>query len=606
MNILKKHYVKFAHFLGIYILLLGAFSIFTAGLSLPHYMLDVRRFIPIALAVTIALHSWYKAGLNTIQLLPNIIVSAAWFIVYPFCYWTTYHNSNLGIFGIQFPYDAAFGSYLFVASVFFRLLLLKYTSNKLQSYILGLVHGILFLPPLTQAIYYCIYHSPITSTAALAILQTNPREAQEYIMQIFGYTGVAASCLLVLFMFYCFIRLNSISHYNKENCLQSLKAVGFAFAVTIGLFHYCYTLADSTGLGEAFKFAHEHLESAKLFNKNHDKLLAELKVTPNKPAFGKPSTIVMVIGESAIRDYMSAYTNTKNDTTPWLREQKNSPNFLLFKNTYSPCGNTVMALERVLTEKNQYNKKEFNDSLTIIDLAKAAGYKTYWFSGQGAVSDCDTPITIVANTCDEAYWLEDQAFQFNRQFYDTDLIPLLKQVDPHKNNFVVLHLMGSHDNFFNRYPEEFDKFANHDHNDRVKTYENTIAYTDLVLQQVFEYASQNLNLQAMVYFSDHGNIPDGKRHPDETGFKAMRIPFFAYVSDEYRNLYPEIYKIMQDRQSTYFSSDLMYETMGSLLQIRTNKVDATNSLFDKSFKYKREDLTTALGQRKLIDDKYGE
>lgn len=90
--------------------------------------------------------------------------------------------------------------------------------------------------------------------------------------------------------------------------------------------------------------------------------------------------------------------------------------------------------------ENQYNDKEFNQSVTVIDIAKKAGYETYWFSNQGYISDADTPITMVAKTADHADWLcEDKSLKGKYQ-YDGDLLNCLKKVDPTKNNFVVLHL----------------------------------------------------------------------------------------------------------------------------------------------------------------------
>lgn len=38
---------------------------------------------------------------------------------------------------------------------------------------------------------------------------------------------------------------------------------------------------------------------------------ADLTVSPSKPAFSKPSTVIMVIGESASAYYMSAYSDVK-------------------------------------------------------------------------------------------------------------------------------------------------------------------------------------------------------------------------------------------------------------------------------------------------------
>ena len=50
-----------------------------------------------------------------------------------------------------------------------------------------------------------------------------------------------------------------------------------------------------------------------------ERRLKDLNVRPLGKPFGKPSTIMMVIGESASRDYMSAFTKMDHDTTPWMR-----------------------------------------------------------------------------------------------------------------------------------------------------------------------------------------------------------------------------------------------------------------------------------------------
>ena len=94
--------------------------------------------------------------------------------------------------------------------------------------------------------------------------------------------------------------------------------------------------------------------------------------------------------------------------------------------------------------------------------------------------------------------------------YDESLLPSLKELDSTKNNFLVIHLKGSHFNFLNRYPESFTKFGTAGKYELELNYANSIAYTDSVLEQIFNYAKDNLNLQAMVYFSDHATVPRQK------------------------------------------------------------------------------------------------
>ena len=275
----------------------------------------------------------------------------------------------------------------------------------------------------------------------------------------------------------------------------------------------------------------------------------------------------------------------------------------MFPHVYASWGQTVPALERALTEKNQYNTKEFNQSLTIIDIARKAGYETYWFSNQGYISDADTPITLVAKTADHAQWLcEDKALNGKPQ-YDGGLLNYLQQVDPAKNNFVVLHFMGSHEDCINRYPYDFAKFSKPGEFDMVKNYDDSLAYTDYVLQQIHEYASKNLNLQAMLYFSDHGGDPYRKRHPDVSGFKFLQIPMFIYVSQEYQNLYGDTVKTYKENRNKYFTNDMIYEVVCDLLRVKSNHFEEGNSILNSKYKFTRETLTTNLGKTKLIEDK---
>ena len=87
---------------------------------------------------------------------------------------------------------------------------------------------------------------------------------------------------------------------------------------------------------------------------------------------------------------------------------------------------------------------------------KKAGYHTSWFSNQGLVDSADTPITLVADTSDTKDWV---CLNNTKPQYDGELIEYLKKVDPNKNNFIILHLMGSHDNFQNRYPPNLTQWG---------------------------------------------------------------------------------------------------------------------------------------------------
>ena len=324
--------------------------------------------------------------------------------------------------------------------------------------------------------------------------------------------------------------------------------------------------------------------------------ISKLQVTPLNKS-DKPHTILLVIGESASRDYMKAFNKEyKFDTTPWLDKMAQSKNFILFPNAFSILPHTVTAVSNAMTETNQYNDKKFYESCSVIDIAHAAGYKVHWYSNQGHLGCADTPVTLIANTADVAKWTKQE---LNQVQYDESLLPYLDELNPGKNNFLIVHLKGNHFNFLNRFPESFTKFGTPGKYDLEVNYANSIAYTDYVLEQIFNYAKDKLNLQAMVYFSDHATIPDKRRSPNFEGLASVRIPFFTYFADEYIAQHKEVYDTLKMHENFYWTNDLAYELLCSIFDIKSNRFDETNSLASEKFKYKREDLRTNCGKSKI-------
>ena len=110
-------------------------------------------------------------------------------------------------------------------------------------------------------------------------------------------------------------------------------------------------------------------------------------------------------------------------------------------------------------------------------------------------------------------------------------------------------------------------------------------------------------MQAFLYFSDHGTDPRYKRHPDNSSFISLRIPMFLYLAPEYRQLYPATAATFRSHADSYFTNDLMYETVAGILNLKSDHYDESNSLASPTYKYTRDTLTTKLGKVKLSADK---
>lgn len=598
MKFISKYKTFIISFLVTYIFLVGVYYFTSVGIRHTTLFLQMRRYLPCAIAVALAVTMWKHAGLNFKNLLPHTLVAGLWVLVYPVCYWLTYHST---LTFIDKHFDESFGAYFFALVVCLRLLCIKWKNSVIVNFLFSLLDLVAVLIPLLQLGYYANYQYPVTEAASIALLQTNPEEAKEYLLLNLGYSGLIGTVVILLLLVCFFYKFNNFK--SEDNFKLNKKYIISALIVCIATVAYGHKMFFNTGVMQTYVFAKEYFEGANKFKAYHEQNFAKLTVTPSKPVFSKPSTIIMVIGESASAYYMSAYSDVKNNNTPWLRSLRANDNFILFNHAYTSKCQTVPALERALTEKNQYNDKEFNQSLTVIDIAKKAGYETYWFSNQGYISDADTPITMVAKTADHAEWLSEDKTLNGKYQYDGDLLNCLKKVDPTKNNFVVLHFMGSHEDCINRYPQSFAKFSKPGEYDMVLNYDDSLAYTDYVLSEVYNYANANLNLQAMLYFSDHGGDPYRKRNPDNVGFKALQIPMFIYVSDEYKKLFADSVAVFAANRNKYFTNDLTYEVVCSLLQIKSNHFNENESLLNSAYKYQRDDLTTELGSKRLADDK---
>lgn len=564
------------------------------GLGNKATYLQMRRFIPCAI---LAVLPAALAGLpltSSLFVIPTII-AILWIFTYPTLYFISNHKVSSDF---EFHFEAVFGLYFIAWISSFGIIAQQFAWLAIPATIFITIAELIMLAiPVAQLIYYSLYKACINETAIEMIQGTDYNETIEF------FKSMPIMLNIITFLGSIFITVAALFVNYQEMIIQRdtpIINLAIISAITIFLSTYLWKKKHGvfirTAIVEFYLDVKEYLATNLQYGQNMQERISELLVTPlNKN--DKPHTILLVIGESASRDYMKAFNKEyKYDTTPWLDKMKESKNFILFPNAFSIGANTVLAVSNAMTEINQYNDKKFYNACSIIDIAHAAGYKVHWYSNQGHLGSADTPVTLIANTADVAKWTKQE---LNQVQYDESLLPYLEELNPAKNNFLVVHLTGSHFNFLNRYPESFTKFSTPGKYDLEVNYADSIAYTDYVLEQIFNYAKDKLNLQAMVYFSDHATVPDKRRSPNFEGLASVRIPFFTYFADEYIAQHQEVYDTLKKHENFYWTNDLAYELLCSIFDIKSNHFDEANSLASESFKYKREDLRTNCGQTRI-------
>lgn len=499
--------------------------------------------------------------------------------------------------------DIAFGIYVFGWIIGLHTAL-SYVYPILAAVVIGVVESLLAIVPIAQWGYYILYDKCIDMTGMQAILETNGNEIIEF-FHSYSWRTVAAMALAVITPFILFVGLNLSAdpvllpmdgHQAFRLCLGLMLFVG----LTIYIWKSKHGVFVRTGIMVLLADTRHYMHANDDYKRNMNERLKELMVSHIGKELPSPHTIIMVIGESACRDYMDCYVEQPFHNTPWESSVRmDERHFIFFPHAYSCAIQTVPSLERALTEKNLYNDKTFMESCSFVDIAHKAGYKVYWYSNQGHIGSAETPVTLIAETADIAKWTKQE---IGKPYYDETLLEFLDEVDSEENNLVVLHLKGNHFNYNNRYTPQFASTHGLTDGDNVKNYRNSLRYTDFILQSVYEYAKEKLHLAVMLYFSDHGAMPDQHRHPWFLGFGMVRIPMWIYLSDAYQKCFHDVADVLRKNRDRYFTNDLVYELVCGIMHISSNHFDDSNSLASIHYKYKRDEMLTDEGRVRVRDD----
>ena len=572
---------------GIYVLMVALYAMFSKGLSRRSWHQQGFRFLVTSLLASLPL-AVSGVLLGKAFIVPAV-VAVLWMVAYPVTCHLSYRHSTSDYDNYT---DINFGVYCWGLLTACHLLV----GSLGGAWVVAVtVFELLFLfIPVAQIVYFLLYGICIDSNGMKAIQESHINEILEF-ARSFHLLKLIGCILVGIALCAGFLYLNL--HHPATANLGSLQTALLAALVVFFLYYMFKPDRGAfvrTGFVMLWNVIVDYSARNHLYESKKTERLKNLQVSPLVPFSDRPHTVVMVIGESASRDYMSAFTPQPRETTPWLSEKKkDEKHFILFPNAFACAMQTVPTLERALTERNQYNNKPFNDSCSIIDIAHKLGYTTHWYSNQGHLGAADTPITLVAETCGTAKWTKQYVGKVQ---YDETLLDFLDEVDPKKNNLLVVHLKGSHFNFENRYPTNYPEAQNTPKGDVVEQYRTSLHYSDSILRQVFEYASKKLNMQTMLYFSDHATIPNKRRSPNFNGYGMVRIPMFVYCSDDFIEQHPDRYKALKNNSQRYFTNDLVYELMCGLIDVSSNHFDVTGSIAHTAFKYEKEDLLTNEGK----------
>ena len=254
-----------------------------------------------------------------------------------------------------------------------------------------------------------------------------------------------------------------------------------------------------------------------------------------------------------------------------------------------------MSVPVILTRKPISDKNVFFSEKSIVSLFSEAGYKTFWFSMQSPYGLHDSPIALHAREASYVKFLNPADYK-GSGFYDDALLPYLKEAVLSKGKtFIVLHLMGSHFNYADRYPEQFDVFKpsikhksialqNRQEKEKlINSYDNSILFADYVLDQIIEIIDEQKTVSAVFYVSDHGEVVfdgdcDKSGHGHNTEYDHITASIL-WLSDSYITNNTEKYKNAFSKKESPLSTSNVFYSLAGMAGINYSDMDSSKDIF---------------------------
>lgn len=305
---------------------------------------------------------------------------------------------------------------------------------------------------------------------------------------------------------------------------------------------------------------------------------------PRIKAEKKKTLVIFVLGETARAEDFSL-GGYAHDTNPKLQHD----NVIYYPNA-SSCGTeTAVSVPCMFSNmpRRHYDANLAHHQEGLLDVMAHAGINVLWRENDGG---CKGACDRVPHS-DMTRWHVSALCQHDYCLDDVLMYRLNNYIDSIKDDTViVLHQMGSHGPaYYQRYPTAMRKFTptcdsnqiqDCDHQTLVNTYDNTILYTDSMVDSAISLLksySNKFNV-ALVYLSDHGeSLGEHGMYLHGTPYvfapsQQTHIPFLLWMSDDYAHTYGINQSCLQQSAKTAeVSQDNIFHTLLGMLNVQTKE-----------------------------------
>lgn len=288
---------------------------------------------------------------------------------------------------------------------------------------------------------------------------------------------------------------------------------------------------------------------------------------------------IMVVGETSRAMNWSLY-GYERDTNP---ELSRTEGLTAFSHVLTESNTTHKSVPMLISSVSANDFEKLLRQKSIITAFKEAGFRTAFFSNQRYNHSFIDFFGMEADTYD---FIKEDVEDSKYNPSDDELLARVENelAKGNQKQFIVLHTYGSHFNYRERYPAgkahflpDFPVEAEAKYKDNLmNAYDNSIRYTDDFLSRIVRLLKEQVADAAMLYTSDHGeDIFDDSRHlflhaSPVPSYYQLHVPFLLWVSDSYREAYPDIQETaVKNSCKNVSSSASFFHTMMEMAGIET-------------------------------------
>lgn len=303
---------------------------------------------------------------------------------------------------------------------------------------------------------------------------------------------------------------------------------------------------------------------------------------------------VLVIGEASRAESWSLYGYNDRETTPRLEKREG---VVPFYNVLTQSNATHKSVPVLLSPVSATNYDSIYNSKSLITAFKEAGFHTWYLSNQVPNRSLIDFFSEEADCRIDISPRDGELYTDNRP--DGEMLPHVRQIinESDSDLLIVLHTYGSHYDYRKRYPQEFAKYQpdlisainTSNRSIMVNAYDNSIYYTDYVLDQLIQLLRESNACTALLYCSDHGEdmMDDSRKrflHASPTPtYYQLHVASFGWFSPRYRELYPEKYAAAVANEKAPATTAQVFHTLTDMASLQSPYVVPRYSLVNNAY-----------------------